>query len=88
MQASPFTLGSLLQRTTSERADRPRAEDCFALAKQSSGEVSAVHLVLVHCGSFALGLGTLGLGSGSRSRWGIAALSGRAWSLCSNFPSG
>src|SRR3954451_1200063 len=50
VRARPCRSRAHLLRTTSERADRPRAEDCFALAKQSSGEVSAVHLVLVHCG--------------------------------------
>src|SRR3954451_24786777 len=52
VRARPCRSRAHLLRTTSERADRPRAEDCFALAKQSSGEVSAVHLVLVHCGRF------------------------------------
>jgi hypothetical protein len=36
-------------RTTSERADRPRADSCFALVEQPLDEVGAAQLVLVPC---------------------------------------
>jgi hypothetical protein len=46
-QQPPSAAGGLSQRTTNERADRPHADCCFALAEQSSQEPRPAQLVLV-----------------------------------------
>jgi hypothetical protein len=43
-----LTTSTHLLRTISERANRPRADFCFAIAEQSSEEPAPVQLLLVH----------------------------------------